>query len=310
MALLIGWSGSTSAQSLLPRVQAQAGRLVAGFIALGLASLTAGLVLSLLGLPGGQWAWLGQRSRWRSRSSSTTPARIPSSPRSRSVSTSASARRCAFNTSASRSAFTILVLTGMPAEIRRGSAVSLPPSTLWRFEGARIAHRAAAILMTGVWLWHFGFLIYRWKRANFSCGRDHDADPQRLHDFFHTIRYGLGLTHERPLYDRFQWREKFDYFAVYWGMPIMIFSGAVLWWPVFWGNRLTDLGLAIAFLAHSDEALLAMLAIAIWHLYNTHLDPEHFPMNPVWYSGVLSESEMEREHPPKRSDFDKKEHNA
>ena len=75
---------------------------------------------------------------------------------------------------------------------------------------------------------------------------------------------------------------------------------------MYLSNKLTDLGFGMAYIAHSDEGLLALLAILIWHLYNTHLDPEHFPMNPVWYSGVMSESDMEREHPVEKAKLDQK----
>jgi len=173
------------------------------------------------------------------------------------------------------------------------------------FEGARIAHRCAAALMTGTWVWHFFFLLYRWRKAGLSL-KSWTMMPTRKDfvDFLDTIKYGLGLRSQRPDYDRFQFREKFDYFAVYWGMPIMVLSGLVLWFPVFFGNRLTDLGLGVAYIAHSDEGLLAFLAILIWHLYNVHLDPEHFPMNAVWYSGVVAESAMERDHPVEKAGLD------
>jgi formate dehydrogenase subunit gamma len=53
----------------------------------------------------------------------------------------------------------------------------------------------------------------------------------------------------------------------------------------------------IAYIAHSDEALLAFLAIAIWHFYNVHFNPRIWPANKVWYKGTLTEAEMEHEHP-------------
>jgi len=60
----------------------------------------------------------------------------------------------------------------------------------------------------------------------------------------------------------------------------------------------------MAYIAHSDEALLAFLAILMWHLYNTHFDPDHFPMSSVWLTGTLTEAEMEREHPLEKAKLD------
>ena len=201
--------------------------------------------------------------------------------------------------------FVVLVLTGMPLRFAHVGWSHYLHLLFGGFEGARIAHRAAAVLMTGTWIWHCVYLLYRWKKASFSF-KSWTMWPSRQDfvDLFDTVKYGLGLRKEPPHYDRFQFREKFDYFAVYWGMPIMVLSGLVLWFPVYFGNALSELGVGIAYIAHSDEALLAFLAIMIWHLYNTHFDPEHFPMSRAWYSGVLTESEMEREHPAEKKRLD------
>jgi cytochrome b subunit of formate dehydrogenase len=109
--------------------------------------------------------------------------------------------------------------------------------------------------------------------------------------------YYLGLWKEAPKYARFQFKEKFDYFAVYWGMPIMVFSGLVLWFPVYYGNLLPEAGISAAYIAHSDEAILAFLAILTWHLYNAHFNPDSFPMAKTFYTGLKTESEMRHEHP-------------
>ncbi|MGQ9455109.1 MAG: cytochrome c3 family protein [Armatimonadota bacterium] len=203
--------------------------------------------------------------------------------------------------------FTILVLTGMPIKYAHVGWSHYLHILFGGFDGARMAHRIAAVILTGTWVWHGLYLLYLWWKAGFSF-RSWTMWPakQDFLDFFNTIKFGLGLCPEPPKYGRFNWKEKFDYFAVYWGMPIMVLSGLVLWFPVYLGNRLTEFGIAAAYIAHSDEALLAFLAILMWHLYNTHFDPDHFPMSSVWYSGMLTEEEMEREHPLEKAQLNAK----
>lgn len=194
--------------------------------------------------------------------------------------------------------FTLLVVTGMPL---RFAGVDWMRSIILAMGGldvSRITHRVAAVIMIFTWIWHTIYLLVRWKRAGFTLqSMTMLPTVKDLRDFVDVSKYYLGFSKEEPKYDRFQFKEKFDYFAVYWGMPIMVFSGLVLWFPIYFGNRLPEIGLSAAYIAHSDEAILAFLAITLWHFYNTHFNPDRFPMNPSFYTGTLSRSEMEREHP-------------
>ncbi len=194
--------------------------------------------------------------------------------------------------------FTLLVLTGMPMRFASIEWVNNIYVLFGGLGGARIVHRVAAVVMIITWIWHTLYLLYRWKKAGWSLD-SWTMLPNRkdIADFIQLSKYYLGLTHEEPRFDRFQFREKFDYFAVYWGMPVMVFSGLVLWFPVYFGNRLPEIGFAVAFIAHSDEAILAFLAIVTWHMYNVHFNPDAFPMSPTWYTGTKTQEEMEREHP-------------
>ena len=111
------------------------------------------------------------------------------------------------------------------------------------------------------------------------------------------FRYFLGRTDEHPKFGRFSYVEKFDYWAVYWGMVIMVGSGCLLWFESVSLSLFPKYVLDIAKEAHSDEALLATLAIIIWHFYNVHFNPRKFPMNRAWMTGKMSEDEMLEEHP-------------
>src|SRR6266540_4175082 len=118
-----------------------------------------------------------------------------------------------------------------------------------------------------------------------------------VRDFLETSRYYLGRRPTLPEYDRFNFREKFDYFAVFWGLPVMMISGLVLWFPVFFGNRLPDLAIGMAYIAHSDEAILAISAIVVWHLYNVHVSPGRFHRFRTWIDGAITREEMIVGHP-------------
>ncbi len=119
-------------------------------------------------------------------------------------------------------------------------------------------------------------------------------DGRNIVDF---IRYALFLTDKRPQYGKFQWKEKFDYLAVFWGTVVFAATGPMLWWPSLFAKFLPAMVLNIALIVHSDEALLAAGVIFIWHFYNVVLAPEKFPMYPTMLTGCVDEHIMMEEYP-------------
>lgn len=204
--------------------------------------------------------------------------------------------------------FTVLVLTGFPLRFADVGWTHYGMMLFGGFEGARIAHRVAGVLMLTNWVWHLGYLLYRWKQANYSF-ESWTMWPRvkDVVDCIDTIKYGLGLRKDPPQFERFQFREKFDYFADMWGTVVMGLSGLVLWFPTVLGNHLPSLAFGVSYIAHSYEGLLAMMAIIIWHFYNAHFNPDMFPMNPTWLTGTMTESEMAHEHPLEKARIDQAE---
>lgn len=193
--------------------------------------------------------------------------------------------------------FSLLVITGMPIRYPQNDYLRSFYMAMGGMSVMQFVHRAAATLLILAWIYHTIELLVRWKKANFSFDSWTMWPRKRdLTDLIGTVKYHLGRSPEPPSYDRFQFREKFDYFAVYWGMPIMVFSGLILWFPVYFGGMLPDLGIPLAYIAHADEAVLAFLTIITWHFYNTHFKPSSFPMNPVFITGTLTEEQMMEEH--------------
>lgn len=195
--------------------------------------------------------------------------------------------------------FLVLAATGLPMRFPGVGWLGVLYVPLGGLGAARMLHRVAAVVMMLDGAIHLAYLGVLLVRHRF---RVTDAWPmvptwKDARDWWDTSLYYLGLRAERPRFDRFSFREKFDYFAVFWGLPVMMISGLILWFPVFFGRILPALAIPIAYVAHSDEAILAISAIVVWHFYNVHYDPEKFPMSRVWLTGRISEHEIRHEHP-------------
>jgi cytochrome b subunit of formate dehydrogenase len=203
----------------------------------------------------------------------------------------------------------MLILTGVPLKFPQSSVAQFIISWFGGAPGARSLHHFFALGLIFIGIYH---LVYSfWAK---SGRRDFFELLPSLKDFsdvFNQIKYYLGIKKEKVKYGRFSYVEKFDYWAVYWGLIMMIGTGAIMWLfqgkfePVFLGEInlsfgseiITNYVHAIAREMHSDEALLATLVIIGWHFYNVHLNPHKFPMSKVWLNGKMTKKEMLDEHP-------------
>jgi cytochrome b subunit of formate dehydrogenase len=189
----------------------------------------------------------------------------------------------------------LLIITGMP--------IKFPDFVLSRFvisfwggiNNSTIVHRIGAGMLIYFMVHHlFYSILSREGRRDFVLLI---PMPKDLKDAVQNIRYFLGRVNEKPRFGRFSYIEKFDYWAVYWGCIIMIGSGVFLWGETIALKYFPKYVLDIAHEMHSDEALLATLAIVIWHFYNVHFNPERFPGTLMWWHGQISEHEIKEEHP-------------
>ncbi len=116
-------------------------------------------------------------------------------------------------------------------------------------------------------------------------------------DALDMLKYSLGVRAEHPRFDRYDYRQKFEYWGLVLGNFIMIVTGSILWFPVLATRILPGELVPAAKEAHGGEALLALLVITIWHLYSVHLSPVQFPGDTSIFTGKISRHRMIEEHP-------------
>lgn len=189
----------------------------------------------------------------------------------------------------------ILIITGLPLKFP-DSWFSEHFFRLMGGVGASgVIHRVGASGLIAVGTFHILYIsLFKEGRRNFRALIPRVKDIVDVKD---NVLYFLGVRSEGARFGRFSYIEKFDYWAVYWGMVVMIFSGALLWWEEGAMRLFPKFVIDMALEAHSDEALLATLAIIIWHFYNVHFTPGKFPMSWTWITGRISKREMIRDHP-------------
>ncbi len=197
--------------------------------------------------------------------------------------------------------FLLLVLTGLP--LRFSCAVWSKPlmGLLGGVEMAGLLHRIGAGMTFAYFGAHLFYLALLFTRAedrrSLVWGPDSMVPhPQDVRDLITQIRWYFGRG-PRPRFGRFSYMEKFDYFAVFWGVAIIGGSGLFLWFPEFLGRWLPGWLFNIATVVHADEALLAAGFIFTVHFFNVHLRPGKFPMDAVMFHGRATTDYMREEHP-------------
>jgi cytochrome b subunit of formate dehydrogenase len=189
------------------------------------------------------------------------------------------------------SSFFVLVITGF--------ALKYPDSffatILFLGERVRgIVHRTAGVVLVTVGVYHLIYVILR--REGRTLVRDLTPGVQDAFDVWQTMRYYLGLDSARPQFARFTYAEKAEYWALVWGLIVMASTGIMLWAKVSFGSLLPRWWLDVATAIHFYEAILATLAIVVWHFYQVFLDPDVYPMNWTWWDGKMSFEHYREEH--------------
>ncbi len=194
-----------------------------------------------------------------------------------------------------------LVITGIPLHFSYAPWASTMMGLLGGVRAAGSIHRFCGVVTFGYFFLHLGTLAVRFSRAPdkraFLLG-PRSMVPRRkdLEDLVGMFRWFVGRG-PRPRFDRFSYMEKFDYWAVFWGIAIIGGSGLLLWFPVFFSRFVPGWMFNVATIVHGDEALLAMGFIFTIHFFNSNLRPEKFPIDVVMFTGRARAEYMEEEHP-------------
>jgi len=189
----------------------------------------------------------------------------------------------------------LLIVTGVPLRYPSSAFARLYFDLTQGVWLPGLVHRIAAVGLIALAVFHMGYIAL--TREGREQWRHLLPRVKDVRDVLQNVAYFLGLWAERPRFDRYSYFEKFDYWAVYWGSVILIVSGAVLWFHEHVMRFLPKVAIDMAHEAHSDEALLAVLAIVIWHFYNVHFNPDRFPMNWACWTGKMSKEDMIHHHP-------------
>lgn len=195
-----------------------------------------------------------------------------------------------------------LAITGMTLKFSYLGWAQWISGMLGGFESAGYIHRICAVITFFYFGRHIIDLI-RTKRREKKTWKQFLFNPNSmlpsrndLREIVGTFKWFLGRG-PRPRYGRWTYWEKFDYFAVFWGVAIIGSTGLMLWFPEFFTLFLPGWIINVATIIHSDEALLAVAFIFTIHFFNTHFRPDKFPMDPVIFSGCVSVEELRLDRP-------------
>jgi cytochrome b subunit of formate dehydrogenase len=190
--------------------------------------------------------------------------------------------------------------TGLPLRFSQSIWARRFASGVGGFGAILFFHKLCAIVLTLAFLSHvkdiFSRALVHREKGIFWGPTSMVGNWKDVKDLFGHLRWFIGLG-PRPKFERYAYWEKFDYWAVFWGMIVIGFSGYAMWFAPFFARFLPGWALNAVLVIHSEEGLLAILFIFSIHFVNTHLRPDSFPMDMVIFTGVEEEAEFEAKRP-------------
>jgi len=169
----------------------------------------------------------------------------------------------------------------------------------------RFFHHAAGVLFTALILQHIlvafaGVVLLRWQPSMLITFKD-------ATDAMHNFRYYIGLVSSPAMCGRYTYKEKFIYWLSLLGGIQMVVTGIILWFPVAATKYFPGQFIPASKAVHSNEAMMIILLIVIWHIYNSIFSPEVFPFDKSIFTGYIKRGRMGKEHPAELSAFDARE---
>ena len=189
--------------------------------------------------------------------------------------------------------FIVLALTGFPQKFYDHRWAQVLTGWLGGVDTARWFHRAAGLTFGALLAAHVLRLVVSVMRRTTSFS----MVPTRkdFADAVQTIKYYLRLS-EAPRFDHFDYRQKFEYWGMLLGSAVVVGTGVALLFPIQTALWLPGQLIPAAYVAHSQEGLMAFLVVIVWHIYNAHLNPEVFPFDASIFTGEISEHRLQHEH--------------
>ncbi len=193
-----------------------------------------------------------------------------------------------------------LAATGLPLRFSESIWARGLAGFVGGFGAILFVHKFCALALTLAFLAHVKDLVTRavarHEKGIFWGSTSMVANWKDVKDIVGHMRWMVGLG-PKPKFERYAYWEKFDYWAVFWGMMVIGFSGYARWFAPFFAHFLPGWALNAVLVIHSEEGLLAILFIFSIHFVNTHLRPDSFPMDMVIFTGVESEEEFKHKRP-------------
>ncbi|MBI4212434.1 MAG: cytochrome b/b6 domain-containing protein [Deltaproteobacteria bacterium] len=194
--------------------------------------------------------------------------------------------------------FTMLVVTGLAQRFHTQAWAQWTVNALGGIDTMRAVHRSGGIVCTLLLAQHLlvgicGILFLHWRPSMMINKKD-------FTDAIHNLRYYFGKTPTPARCDRYDYKQKFEYWGVVFGGLLMAATGLILWFPTLvfkLAPFLPGQVIAAARVAHSNESMLALLVIVTWHIYNAVFSPEVFPLDTTIFTGKISRERMLHEHP-------------
>lgn len=190
--------------------------------------------------------------------------------------------------------FILLLLTGLPQKFHESGWAIAMTQLFGGIDWMRTIHRVTGVVFSVLCVVHLAVALFGvvTRRVPMSL----IPDQSDFRGAIQNLKYYIGLADKAPKFGRYDYRQKFEYWGMVIGSGVMIVSGLVLFFPILFAQYLPGQFIPAAKVAHTYEAMMALLTIIIWHMYGAHLNPDCFPMDTSIFTGKISMARMLHEH--------------